>query len=184
MHASFVRPRRIESDYRRPRILVSERVALRPVLPGVVVTWFVTGFPHPGKVEGSHPMPPLSLLSPARQVYDAGRIGEGWKHRGTIPCHSFLRWSPLPVLAEEGQPGSSLPTTGDKSPHFPSRFLGFLRGGCTCRQVQVFELVAATPETLQVPTVSMADATPKEACVRSRTVSMLMPGASSLSTSP
>ncbi len=28
---------------------VSERVAPRLVLPGVVVTWFVTGFPDPGQ---------------------------------------------------------------------------------------------------------------------------------------
>ena len=32
---------------------VSERVALRLVLPGVVVTWIVTGFPDLGKVDGS-----------------------------------------------------------------------------------------------------------------------------------
>jgi hypothetical protein len=34
---------------------VSECVALRLVSPGVVVTWFVTGFLDPGKVDGPHP---------------------------------------------------------------------------------------------------------------------------------
>ena len=44
MHAGFVCCRRAGSDYRRSgTILMSERVALRPALPGVVVTWFVTG---------------------------------------------------------------------------------------------------------------------------------------------
>jgi hypothetical protein len=158
-------------------------------LPGIHVKVTVAS-PH--VFTGTGPtMPPTSaacwntgLLSPARQVYDAGRIGEGWEHGGTIPGRSFLRWSPLPVLAEEGQLGSSLPATGDQSPHFPCRFLGFLRGGCTCRQVQIFELVAATPETFQVPMVSMAGAAMRDACVLSRTASMLMPGATSLSTSP
>lgn len=38
-----------------------EYVASRLVLPGVVVTWFVTGLPDPGKGGGSHPL----LLEPA-----------------------------------------------------------------------------------------------------------------------
>jgi hypothetical protein len=36
---------------------VSENVALRLVLPGVVVTWFVTGLPDLGKVDGSRAVP-------------------------------------------------------------------------------------------------------------------------------
>jgi hypothetical protein len=35
---------------------VSECVAPRLVLPGVVVTWFVTGFPDLGKADGSCPV--------------------------------------------------------------------------------------------------------------------------------
>jgi hypothetical protein len=38
--------------------------------------------------------------------------------------------------------------------------------------------------TFQVPMVSMAGAALRDACVLSRTVSMLMPGATSLSTNP
>jgi hypothetical protein len=42
---------------------VSERVAFRLVLPGVVVTWFVTGFPDPGKAGGSHAVPLEPVLA-------------------------------------------------------------------------------------------------------------------------
>ena len=38
-------------------------VALCLRLPGVVVTWFVTGFPNPGEVGDSHPLLLRSLLS-------------------------------------------------------------------------------------------------------------------------
>ena len=56
------------------RILVSERVAPRLVWPGVVVTLFVTGFPAPGKVRGSHSV----LLKPAF----SGKKSLRWLGRG------------------------------------------------------------------------------------------------------
>jgi hypothetical protein len=54
----------------------SERVALRPVLPGGVVTWFVTGFPDLRKADGPNAIPLYPAL-PERQAYMAGRVGEG-----------------------------------------------------------------------------------------------------------
>ena len=57
---------------------MSERVALRLVLPGVVVTWFVTGFPDPGKVDGSHAMPlepALSGMTSLRWRGDSAKAG-------------------------------------------------------------------------------------------------------------
>jgi hypothetical protein len=50
---------------------VSGSVALCLSLPGVVVTWIVTGFTNPGKVDGSHPV----LLKPAL----SGRTGLRWR---------------------------------------------------------------------------------------------------------
>jgi hypothetical protein len=45
------------------RIPVSENVALRLVLPGVVVTWFVTGLPDLGKADGLRAVPLETALS-------------------------------------------------------------------------------------------------------------------------
>jgi hypothetical protein len=63
---------------------VSERVAPRLVLLGAVVTWFVTGFPDPGR----------STLSGKKKLTIAGRVGEGWQHGRhesfTVSCHSPL----------------------------------------------------------------------------------------------
>jgi hypothetical protein len=63
---------------------VSERVAPRLVLLGAVVTWFVTGFPDPGKVD--------SLRQ--EELTMAGRVGEGWQHGRhesfAVSCHSPL----------------------------------------------------------------------------------------------
>ena len=54
---------------------MSGYIALCLSLPGTVVTWFVTGFPDPGKVGGSHAVPlTVSLLSLARQAYGGGAI--------------------------------------------------------------------------------------------------------------
>lgn len=86
---------------------VSERVALRLVLPGVVVTWFVTGFLDPGKVDGQHPV----LLEPAlwpRQAYDGGSAKAG-NVAGTIPSAVSCGGPVTPGLAEEGQLRSNLP---------------------------------------------------------------------------
>jgi hypothetical protein len=52
---------------------VSGYVALCLSLPGTVVTWFVTGFPDPGKVGCSHAVR-LSVLSLARHAYGGGAI--------------------------------------------------------------------------------------------------------------
>jgi hypothetical protein len=54
-------------------ILGKGNVALCLSLPGTVVTWFVTGFPDPGKVGSSHAVR-LSVLSLARQDYGGGAI--------------------------------------------------------------------------------------------------------------
>jgi hypothetical protein len=51
---------------------VSDRVAFRLLLPGVVVTWFVTGFPDPGKVDDSRAVPLAATLfahDPATSVF-------------------------------------------------------------------------------------------------------------------
>jgi hypothetical protein len=52
---------------------VSEAVALRLLLPGVVVTWFVTGFPDPGKADGSRAVP----LGPALRRDNLTVAGRG-----------------------------------------------------------------------------------------------------------
>ena len=46
---------------------MSERVALRLVLHGVVVTWFVTGSSDFGKADGAHAMP-LEPILPQRST--------------------------------------------------------------------------------------------------------------------
>ena len=67
---------------------MSDRVAFRLLPPGVVVTWFVTGFPDPGKVDDSHAVP----LSGKTSLRWRG-VGEGWQHAGMISCRGFLQWS-------------------------------------------------------------------------------------------
>jgi hypothetical protein len=76
------------------RILLSERVALRPVLPGLVVTWFVTGFPDPGKVADPHPVlfERLSLLSLGKtSLRWRGESAKAGNMAATIPICGFLR---------------------------------------------------------------------------------------------
>jgi hypothetical protein len=64
---------------------VSERVALRLVLPGVVVTWFVTGFPDLERAGGSHPVLPQPAHRQEKLTM-AGRVSEGLHNMaGTIP---------------------------------------------------------------------------------------------------
>ena len=64
---------------------MSERVALRLVLPGVVVTWFVTGFPDPGKVGGSHPVLLEPALSGKKSLRWRGGSVKAGNMAGTIP---------------------------------------------------------------------------------------------------
>jgi hypothetical protein len=59
---------------------VSEQVALRLALPGVVVTWFVTGFPDPGKVGGSHAVP----LKPCSLWQDKLTVAGDWAMAGNM----------------------------------------------------------------------------------------------------
>ena len=61
---------------------MSDCVVLRPTLPGAVVTWFVTDFPDPGKVDGSHAVPERALRQDKLTV--AGRVGNGLQHAGTV----------------------------------------------------------------------------------------------------
>ena len=70
---------------------MSERVALRLVLPGVVVTWFVTGFLDPGKVDGPHPALLEACLSGKASL--RWRVGEGWQRGRHDSICGFLRWS-------------------------------------------------------------------------------------------
>jgi hypothetical protein len=106
------------------RISGSERVALRLVLPRVVVTWFVTGFPDIGKADGSMRCL-LSLLPPARQAYSdrtsrCRRRLAPWRHN---PCRGFLavaRALHLERPGEMGKPG--IPITA-KAPEHDHAFL-------------------------------------------------------------
>jgi hypothetical protein len=54
-------------------------------------------------------------------------------------------------LAEEGQLGQQLSCGGDKPLRCPCCLFCFLRRGCICRQVRVFQLVAAPPESPERP---------------------------------
>ena len=70
---------------------MSERVAPRLVLPGVVVTWFVTDFPDPGKADGSHPAPLEPALRQGKLTM-AGRVGKAriireLRSRGLLEMH-------------------------------------------------------------------------------------------------
>ncbi len=56
---------------------MSERVAARLVLSGVVVTWFVTGFPDPGTFDGL-PAVPLEPALGQHKPRMAGLFDEGW----------------------------------------------------------------------------------------------------------
>jgi hypothetical protein len=57
----------------------------------------------------------------------------------------------LLVLAEEGKLGQQPARGGDKTVCCPCCLLGFLRGGCICGQVRVFQFVAAPPENPERP---------------------------------
>jgi hypothetical protein len=67
---------------------VSDRVAFRLLLLGVVVTWFVTGFPDPGKVDDSHAVP-LSGKTSLRWRGSRRRLAT-CRHD---LCRGFLQWS-------------------------------------------------------------------------------------------
>ena len=65
---------------------MSGPVALCLLLPGVVVTWIVTGFPdltsgRPRRACGAT----WAWSSGMTQYVLSGRVGEGWQNAGTIP---------------------------------------------------------------------------------------------------
>jgi hypothetical protein len=76
---------------------VSGYVALCLSLPGAVVTWFVTGFPDPGKADGSHAVPLKPALSGQDKLTVAGDLAMAGNMAGAthapISCdNSGLGW--------------------------------------------------------------------------------------------
>ena len=123
---------------------MSERVALRLLLPGVVVTWIVTGFPDLGRSTVRHAVLLEPALSGMTSLLWQGESAKTGNMTGTIPCRGFPRcsrnsWSWL-------KKGSGLPLTVIKSPRSPYCLLSTLppRWLCICGQLRVFQLVAAT----------------------------------------
>ena len=70
---------------------MSEQVALRLVLPGVVVTWFVTGFPDPGRSAVHMPTAlACSLLQDELKV--AGDLAMAGTIHAPISCDNSRFW--------------------------------------------------------------------------------------------
>ena len=82
--------------------MVSGCVALCLPLPGVVVTWFVTGFPDPGKVGGSHPVLLESALRHEKLTMTE-RLGKtdnvGGMIPSAVPCGGLVAM-PRPRLSQ------------------------------------------------------------------------------------
>ena len=69
---------------------MSGYVALRRSLPGTVVTWFVTGFPDPGKVGGSHAVPLKPALSGKTSLRRRGDLAMAGNMAGVIHAADFV----------------------------------------------------------------------------------------------
>jgi len=92
---------------------VSEYVALCLSSPGVVVTWFVTGFLGIGRPTVRMRCR-FSLISPARTTSLRGRVGEGWQRARHDSICSFLPWSRNSCSwLKKDSWGSTLPTTAN-----------------------------------------------------------------------